>query len=99
MIKIEIEEKTLLGLLVGSVEERMKFFSDENIIASLDMPTIKSVYQATIDKGYDCDEERESIILLLQGLAYNSNKSKYKEEISVFVCDKLFEIIAEGVIW
>ena len=26
MIKIEVDEKTLLGLLVGTVEERMDFF-------------------------------------------------------------------------
>ena len=35
MIKIELEEKTLLGLLAGTVEERMVFFSDANVIASV----------------------------------------------------------------
>ena len=40
MIKIELEEKTLLGLLAGTVEERMVFFSDANVIASLDISII-----------------------------------------------------------
>ena len=94
MIKIEVDEKTLLGLLVGTVEERMDFFSNENVIASLDMPTIKKIYQYKIDEVNDNDYVL--IITLLQGLAYNRHKSKYKDEIGTFVLDKLFELITIG---
>ncbi len=93
MIKIELEEKTLLGLLVGTVEERMDFFSNENVIASLDMSTIKKIYQYKID---EVDDNYVPIITLLQGLAYNRHKSKYKDEIGIFVLDKLFELITTG---
>ena len=93
MIKIEVEEKTLLGLLVGTVEERMDFFSNENVIASLDMSIIKKIYQYKID---EVDDNYLPIITLLQGLAYNRHKSKYKDEIGIFVLDKLFELIATG---
>ena len=94
MIKIELDEKTLLGLLVGTVEERMNFFSNENVIASLDMLTIKKIYQYKIDEvDYD---NYVRIITLLQGLAYNRHKSIYKDEIGTFVLDKLFELITTG---
>jgi len=96
MIKIELEEKTLLGLVVGTVEERMNFFSNKNVIASLDMSTIKKIYQYKIDEVDD--NNYVTIITLLQGLAYNRHKSKYKDEIGTFVLDKLFELITTGEI-
>ena len=94
MIKIELEEKTLLGLLIGTDEERMKFFSDANVISSLDMSTIKKIYQHRIDEVVDA--KYMQIIPLLQGLAYNRYKSKYKDEIGIFVLDKLFELVTTG---
>ena len=57
MIKIELDEKTLLGLLVGTVEERIEFFSDANVIASLDMQTIKKIFQHKIDEVVDDDKK------------------------------------------
>ena len=93
MIKIEVNEKTLLGLLIGTVEERMDFLSNEDVIASLDISTIKKIYQHKIDEG---DDDYLIIVTLLQGLAYNRHKSKYKDEIAIFVLDKLFELITTG---
>ena len=99
MIKIEVEEKTLLGLLVGADEERIEFFSDANIIASLNMPIIKKVYQHRIVKSEPLSDDYMLVITLLQGLAYNRHKSKYKEEIATFVLDKLFELLSIGEGW
>jgi hypothetical protein len=96
MIKIELDEKTLLGLLVGTDEERIEFLSDTNIIASLNMPIIKKVYQHRIDKSEPLSNDYMLVITLLQGLAYNRHKSKYKDEIGIFVLDKLFELITTG---
>ena len=39
------------------------------------------------------------VVMLLQGLAYNRHKSKYRDEIGTFVLDKLFELITTGDIY
>ena len=98
MIKIELEEKTLLGLLVGTVEERMGFLSDANVIASLDISIIKKIYQCKLDEDMDYGDFSQ-VVMLLQGLVYNRHKSKYKEEIGIFVLDKLFELLSTGDIY
>lgn len=95
MIQIELDEKTVFGLVTGTLEGRINFFSNQNVIANLDIRIIKKLYQIKLDEAIEEDEYSE-LITLLQALAYNRYKSKQKEEIADFVLDKLFELVAEG---
>ena len=98
MIQIELDEKIVLGLTCGTLEERIDFFSNQDVIKNLDILTIKTIYQKTIDRSeknnYDLN-----VVTLLQALAYNRYKSKYKDEIADFVFDKIFELIIDNVLW
>jgi len=98
MIQIELDEKIVLGLTCGTLEERIDFFNNQDVIKNLDILTIKTIYQKTIDRSeknnYDLN-----VVTLLQALAYNRYKSKYKDEIADFVFDKIFELIIDNVLW
>ena len=93
MNKVKIEAKDFLGLLVGTLKERMNCLANGEVLSKLDINDIKYIYQ----KQYDsCIKEDEylSLILMLQTLAYNRHKSKYSDEIATFVFDKIFEIMS-----
>lgn len=94
MIQIELDEKTVLGLVAGTLESRIDFLSNQDVIANLDISTIKKIYQYKIDEADGCFNLE--IITLLQALAYNRGKPKDREEIVIFVLDKLFEFISTG---
>jgi hypothetical protein len=91
MIQIELDEEMLLCLVVGTVEDKLDILS-EDIIESIDISIIKRIYQNRLDEAIKSSDESK-IIILLQALAYNRYKSKYKDEIADFVLDKLFELI------
>lgn len=91
MSKVEIESKDLLGLLIGTIDERMNCLSKKEVFESLEMNDIKYIYEKEIDRLDKEDEIEYEIIFLLQTLAYNRGKSKYSDEIATFVLDKLFE--------
>jgi hypothetical protein len=95
MIEIQLDEKIILSLICGTLEERIDFFSDKDVIRNLDILTIKIIYQKTIDRA-EKDDDYLDVLTLLQALAYNRDKSKYKDEIADFVFDKLFELVTEG---
>lgn len=97
MNKVNIDAKDFLGLLVGTVEERMNFLVNDEVLSYLDIDDIKYIYQKEVDF---CKKEEEylSLILMLQALAYNRHKSKYSDEIATFVFDKLFEIMSIDII-
>lgn len=93
MIEIALDEKVVLGLICGTLEERIDFFSNQDVIKYLDIFTIKEIYQKTIDK-VEKHEDNFEVLMLLQTLAYNRYKSKDKDELADFVFDKLFELFA-----
>ena len=97
MLSIELDERIVLGLTCGTLDERIDFFSNQDIINSLDIFTIKTIYQKIIDKAEKNDDYLE-VITLLQALAYNRYKSKHKDEIVDFIFDKIFELIVENVL-
>jgi len=97
MIEIKLDEKMILGLTCGTLEERIDFFSNKDVIRNLDILTIKIIYQKTIDRA-EKDDDYLDVVTLLQALAYNRYKSKYKDEIADFVFDKLFELIVANII-
>ncbi len=94
MKKIEIELKDLLGLLVGTVEERMNCLSNEKVFSSLELEDIKQIYQKELYRLASKGEYEGEFIFMLQTLAYNRHKSKFSDEIATFVFDKIFELMA-----
>ena len=91
MIKIELDEEMLLHLVVGTVEDKLNILS-KDIIQQIDIAVIKKIYQNRLYEAIKTGNEAK-IIMLLQSLAYNRHKSKYKDDIADFVFDKLFELI------
>lgn len=96
MNKVNIDVKDFLGLLVGTVEERMNCLENGEVLSKLDINDIKYIYQKEFDF---CKKEEEylSLILMLQTLAYNRHNSKYSDEIATFIFDKLFEIMSNEI--
>jgi len=66
MNKIKIQSKDLLGLLVGTIEERMNCLSTKEVFSSLEISDIKFIYQKEIDRL----QENDNI-----GLTFFENKS------------------------
>ena len=97
MIQIELDEKTVFGLVTGTLEGRIDFFSNQDVIANLDICIMKKIYQIKLDEAVEEDEYSE-VVMLLQALAYNRYKSKHREEIADFILDKLFEFTTERVL-
>lgn len=95
MIEVKLDEKIILGLTCGTLEERIDFFSNQDVIKGLDILTIKTIYQKTIDKAKEDNNGNLDTVTLLQALAYNRYKSKYKDEIADFIFDQLFKLIIE----
>jgi len=98
---IKIDDKIVLGLMCGTLEERIDFLSNAEVFASLDIETIKEIYERKLDVSTKSNNQDTSteVITLLQVLAYNRKKSKYNDEIADFVFDKLFERIIADDIW
>ncbi|RLA84619.1 MAG: hypothetical protein DRG78_00950 [Epsilonproteobacteria bacterium] len=94
MNKVKINTKDFLGLLVGTIEERMNCLATNEIFSSLEISDIKYIYQKELDRYKKEDGIENEIIYMLQVLAYNRHKSKYSEEIATFVLDKLFEMMS-----
>ena len=99
MIKIELDENKVLGLLIGTFEDRIDYFFNEEVIDNLNMTIINKIYDNKIDKYLEDDDNFVEIITFLQALAYNRYKSEDKDEIATFVFDKLFEMISTGDCW
>jgi len=95
MIKVKLDEKIILGLTYGTLEERIDFFSRQDIIKDLDILTIKTIFQKAIDKVKEGDDGYLDAITLLQALAYNRYKSKHKDAIADFIFDQLFNLMIE----
>lgn len=95
MIQITLDKKVLLGMECETLEERIDFFSNHDVIKNLDMLTIKTIYQKTIDRA-EKSSDYIDVITLLQTLAYNRHKSQDKDELVDFIFDKIFELIVEG---
>ncbi|MCT7433508.1 MULTISPECIES: hypothetical protein [Aliarcobacter] len=98
MIKIELDEKDVFKIMVGSMEDRINLLISESVMKEIDLKTIKEIVENEIDRAkknneFDKDKVLE-LIKLFQFLAYNRTKSKYSEEIATYLFDKLFEIIS-----
>jgi len=94
MQDITIDTKVLLGLIVGTQEERIAFFANADIVKKFDIVTIKVIFFELVNKA-EKNNNYDEIIMMLQSLMYNRHKSPYKEEIADFVADTLFEYLAE----
>lgn len=90
-------DKDILGLLVGTVEERMNLLENEEFFSSLEMNDIKTIYQKELNRAKKERNIEDEVIYFLQVLAYNRHKSKHSEQIATFVFDKLFELISNDV--
>jgi len=95
MIEVKLDEKIILDLICGPLEERIDFFSNQDVIKDLDIMTIKTIYQKIIDKAKKDHDGNLDAVTLLQALAYNRYKSKYKDEIADFVFDQFFTLMIE----
>ena len=90
---VNMDTKDILGLLLGTNEERMNCLSKEEVFSSLEITDIKYIYQKELDRLKKFTGDEHEVIHMLQVLAYNRHKSEYSEEIATFVFDKLFEVI------
>ena len=88
MIQEKLVKKIVLGLTSGTLKKRVNFLSNQDVIKTLDILTIKIIFQKMVDKAKK-ENDYEATITLLQALSYSSHKSKYKTEIDNFVFNKL----------
>ena len=98
---LQLDEKVIVGLLMGSREHRLDLLSNEAVLKSFDIEFFKFLTARRVDKKAatfwkEEDFDRYEIIEILQVLAYNRHKTPDSKKTADMVFDKLFEIISDG---
>jgi len=101
MQTLQLDEKVIVGLLMGVKEDRLDLLSNEAVLKSFDIDFFKFLTTKKVDKkelSFWKEEEfdRYEIVEILQVLAYNRHKTRDSEKTANMIFDKLFEIISDG---
>ncbi|MDQ1244753.1 MAG: hypothetical protein QG565_1093 [Campylobacterota bacterium] len=101
MQTLQLDEKVIVGLLMGVKEDRLDLLSNETVLKSFDIDFFKFLTTKRVDKkelSFWKEEEfdRYEIVEILQVLAYNRHKTRDSEKTANMIFDKLFEIISDG---
>lgn len=101
MQTLQLDEKVIVGLLMGVKEDRLDLLSNEAVLKSFDIDFFKFLTTKRVDKkelSFWKEEEfdRYEIVEILQVLAYNRHKTRDSEKTANMIFDKLFEIISDG---
>ncbi|MEA2051124.1 MAG: hypothetical protein U9O56_10410 [Campylobacterota bacterium] len=100
---LQLKQSDIFKIMAGSYEDKLELFSSDEVMKSIDLQTIKNIYQEKykkLNKACDIDRDNmyEELIKFLQYLAYNKDYSQHRQEIATFVFDRLFEQMSENFI-